>query len=352
MHQRSVSLARPRSGRSGSAHSREFPFTEAVALLAIGSPALWGSKDDEKKTLMTYQQLPTTGIKLSILSFDVTSLPVKPSTARSVVRQAWESGVIHFYSTEADPVSQMKFAEVVRIHGGVREQDMVVTVQIEAKHEPPAAAPKPGEKPAPKVDVGPNDRGHSRKHIYEAVEASMARMAKRTYLDIVILNDTDQTPLEETVQAISSLIKRGKIYYWGCRNWSEERIQAARKIAEEKGLEPPKFIVRTLTATTLFTPLSDAKLDSILHCKAEDARKAMTELEAKMPDAYRQILDVAQKVTKVSNAQAHEVYIALCKIQGCAHTILADGQDINRLTEIIEDVKQLQPKDFLGRGSK
>ncbi|MEC7584102.1 MAG: aldo/keto reductase, partial [Planctomycetota bacterium] len=70
----------------------------------------------------------------------------------------------------------------------------------------------------------PNDRGLSRKHIHESVEASLQRIGT-SYLDLSQCHRFDEdTPLLETAMAMDDLIRQGKVLYWGTSQWPAERI--------------------------------------------------------------------------------------------------------------------------------
>lgn len=67
---------------------------------------------------------------------------------------------------------------------------------------------------------GPNDRGLSRKHVVEACEASLRRL-KTDYIDLYLVHWPDlETPLVETLSALSDLRAQGKIRYAGCSNFT------------------------------------------------------------------------------------------------------------------------------------
>jgi len=84
-----------------------------------------------------------------------------------------------------------------------------------------------------------NDRGLSRKHIFEAVDKSLKRF-NMDYVDIFYCHRFDSdTPVEETVRAIDDLIRQGKILYWGTSMWSAHQIERGVAIAKEYGLSRP-----------------------------------------------------------------------------------------------------------------
>jgi voltage-dependent potassium channel beta subunit len=88
---------------------------------------------------------------------------------------------------------------------------------------------------------GPNDKGLSRKHIYEACRRSLKRL-QLEYLDLFFCHRPDPTtPIEETVRAMDDLIHQGLVLYWGTSEWSAADIMRAHAIAREFGLTPPQM---------------------------------------------------------------------------------------------------------------
>lgn len=85
----------------------------------------------------------------------------------------------------------------------------------------------------------PNDRGLSRKHVFESVHNSLKRL-QMDYVDIFFCHRFDEeTPVEETVRAIDDLIRQGKILYWGTSMWSAAQIERAVAVAKEFGISRP-----------------------------------------------------------------------------------------------------------------
>lgn len=76
-----------------------------------------------------------------------------------------------------------------------------------------------------------NDRGLSRKHLFESVHKSLKRLGT-DYIDIFFCHRyDDQTETEETVRALSDLVTQGKILYWGTSMWSAANLEEAVGIA-------------------------------------------------------------------------------------------------------------------------
>jgi len=84
---------------------------------------------------------------------------------------------------------------------------------------------------------GPNDKGLSRKHIFEQLHASLDRLG-HDYVDIYYCHRYDQdTPVEETLRAIDDLIRQGKILYAGVSEWTAAQIEEAVRIADRRLLD-------------------------------------------------------------------------------------------------------------------
>jgi aryl-alcohol dehydrogenase (NADP+) len=82
--------------------------------------------------------------------------------------------------------------------------------------------------------VGPSewDEGASRKHLLDAVDASLRRL-KTDYIDLYQLHSDDRrTPLEETLQALDDIVRAGKVRYVGVSNFLAYRLALALGKAE------------------------------------------------------------------------------------------------------------------------
>src|SRR5215470_19289203 len=74
---------------------------------------------------------------------------------------------------------------------------------------------------------GPNDRGASRYHLIRACEASLKRL-RTDVIDLYQIHEWDgQTPLEETLDALDTLVRQGKVRYIGCSNYSGWHVMKA-----------------------------------------------------------------------------------------------------------------------------
>jgi voltage-dependent potassium channel beta subunit len=86
-----------------------------------------------------------------------------------------------------------------------------------------------------------NDRGLSRKHVYESVHSSLKRIGT-DYLDMYFCHRYDpETPVEETVRIMDDLVRQGKILYWGTSEWTGEQLQEAIDICNKGGYYKPQI---------------------------------------------------------------------------------------------------------------
>jgi len=82
---------------------------------------------------------------------------------------------------------------------------------------------------------GPNDRGLSRKHIMQAVDASLRRLATE-YIDLYQIHRFDpETPIEETLEALHDVVKSGKARYIGASSMFAWQFAKMLDIAERRG---------------------------------------------------------------------------------------------------------------------
>jgi aryl-alcohol dehydrogenase-like predicted oxidoreductase len=84
---------------------------------------------------------------------------------------------------------------------------------------------------------GPNDVGVSRKHIMQGCEASLRRLGT-DYIDLYQVHCWDAvTPLEETLSALTDLVRQGKVRYIGVSNFAGWQIIKSAAVSELKGFE-------------------------------------------------------------------------------------------------------------------
>ncbi len=94
---------------------------------------------------------------------------------------------------------------------------------------------------------GPNQQGLSRFHVIQECEASLKRL-KRNQIDIYYLHEWDgSTPVEETMEAMDTLVKQGKVRYVACSNFSGWHIMKCLMAAEKHNLQ--RFVCQQIHYT-------------------------------------------------------------------------------------------------------
>ncbi len=174
---------------------------------------------------MEYRYLGRSGLKVSALSFGawVTfGTQIGEDVALGMMQAALDAGVNFFDNAEvyADGVAETMMGSVIK-KAGWKRSDLVISTKLFWG------------------GGGVNDKGLSRKHIVEGMNASLKRL-QMDYVDLIFAHRPDlHTPVEETVRAFNHLIDQGKAFYWGTSEWSAAQIMEAHGIARELNLIPP-----------------------------------------------------------------------------------------------------------------
>ncbi|GAC1302997.1 MAG: aldo/keto reductase [Steroidobacteraceae bacterium] len=85
------------------------------------------------------------------------------------------------------------------------------------------------------VDETPNGRGHSRHHLFNAIDASLQRL-QLDYIDLYQLHGFDPlTPFEESLSALDALVRSGKVRYIGLCNMAAWQIMKALGVSDRHG---------------------------------------------------------------------------------------------------------------------
>ncbi|NJL27015.1 MAG: voltage-dependent potassium channel subunit beta [Thermoanaerobaculia bacterium] len=174
---------------------------------------------------MEYRFLGRSGLKVSALSFGswVTfGDQIGDDVAYRCMTAAWDAGVNFFDNAEvyAGGQSETMMGRIFK-KAGWKRSDYVVSTKVFWGGQ------------------GPNDRGLSRKHVVEGTLASLERLGL-DYVDLLFCHRPDyDTPVEETVRAMSHLVDTGRAFYWGTSEWPAERILEAYHVARREHLVPP-----------------------------------------------------------------------------------------------------------------
>ena len=177
---------------------------------------------------MEYRRLGSSGLALSVLSFGAWTTfggAIPRGEARNLVATAWDNGVNFFDNAES-----YSNGEAERMMG-----DVIADLRL----------PRDGYAVSSKVMFGsaadplPLQRGLSRKHVHDACHAALKRL-RVDYLDLFFCHRPDpDVPVAETVAAMDTLVRQGKVMYWGTSEWPAALVREAHSVARAQHLQPP-----------------------------------------------------------------------------------------------------------------
>jgi voltage-dependent potassium channel beta subunit len=178
---------------------------------------------------MEYRRLGGAGLKLSALSLGswvtfAKQLDIDDAVASMTA--AWEAGVNFFDNAEGyeSGKSEEVMGAALRKLGWRRESYVVSTKLFFGTHD------------------GVNERQTlNRKHLRDGMDGSLKRFGL-DYIDLVFCHRPDpETPIEETVRAMHTIVESGKALYWGTSEWSADQIREAWAAAEKHHLHKPQM---------------------------------------------------------------------------------------------------------------
>jgi voltage-dependent potassium channel beta subunit len=178
---------------------------------------------------MEYRRLGSAGLKLSALSYGswiTYGKQVDLDEATACMKAAYDAGVNFFDNAEAYEAgrSEELMGEALRKLGWRRASYVVSTKIYFGMHD------------------GPNEGGTlNRKKLREGIDGALKRFGL-DYIDLVFCHRPDpETPIEETVWSMHSMVERGQALYWGTSEWSAQEIMEAVAVAERHHLHKPQM---------------------------------------------------------------------------------------------------------------
>ncbi len=173
---------------------------------------------------MHYRRLGHSGLKVSEISLGAwvtMGSQIDEKTSSDLIHTAFDQGINYF--DNADIYARGKAETVMgKAIKDIPREELVISSKVFW----------------PTME-GPNGRGLSRKHVFESIHASLKRLDV-DYLDLYFCHRFDpDTPVEEVVFTMNTLIQQGKILYWGTSEWRASQIASAYGIARQYNLIPP-----------------------------------------------------------------------------------------------------------------
>lgn len=271
---------------------------------------------------MEYRRMGTTGLQLSVLSFGswVTfHKQINDNSADELMGIAYDNGINFFDNAEVYALgeSEKMMGRVLKTKNWDRTSYVVSSKAFFGWRG---------------AQNKPNQTGLSRKHLTEACNEALQRL-QMDYLDLFFCHRPDKnTPIEEVVLTMNTLIQQGKILYWGTSEWSGVEIMEAHRVARNyrligPAMEQPQYnlfernkmendylqVFKNVgLGTTIWSPLASGLLTG----KYNEGIPAGSRLAVEGFDWLKERTYVDEKIEKVKKLQllANEMNVSLAAL--------------------------------------
>ncbi|QMV41985.1 aldo/keto reductase [Cohnella cholangitidis] len=167
---------------------------------------------------MRYRRLGNSGLEVSALGLGTNAFGKRADQDVSIriVHHALDNGI--------------NFIDTANIYAGT-ESERIIGLALAGRRHEAVLATKAG---LPR-GKGPNERGSSRYHLQQELEASLKRL-NTDHVDLYQIHTFDPyTPLEETLRALDDMVSSGKVRYIGASNYAAWELMKALGISELRG---------------------------------------------------------------------------------------------------------------------
>lgn len=320
---------------------------------------------------MEYRSLGQSGLKVSTITLGTMTFggqgafakvgSADVADARSIIDLSVERG-INLIDT-ANMYSSGKSEEIIgEVLNGKRPGDILISTK--------ARMP---------IGTGPNDEGFSRYHLIKECEKSLKRL-KTDVIDIYYMHEWDgQTPLEEMLEALDTLVKQGKIRYIGSSNFSGWHTMKALGTSKEKGYQ--RFVTQqihyTLEAREAEYELLPIGIDQGLGAliwsplaggllSGKYTRESQTQSGTRFAEGWNEppirdwerlwnIVDVLNGIAEQKNVSASQVAIAWLLTRPSVSSVVIGGRTLEQIennidaADLILSTEELQKLDEVSR---
>lgn len=307
---------------------------------------------------MHYRRMGKTGLALSEFSFGswVTfGNQVNQKAANNLMAAAYDAGINFFDNAEGYEAgeSERLMGKAISDLGWSRDSFVVSS----------------------KVFWGgskPNQKGLSRKHVFDACHAALQRL-RVDYLDLYFCHRPDvDTPISETVAAMTDLVRQGKVMYWGTSEWNAQQITEAWAFAKAENMvapvvEQPEYNLinrakvegefaplYTLTGMglTIWSPLSSGLLTGkYLDGVPEGSRLSLPEYawlrKSKMGDGNSDELNKIQQLAEVArdlDVPMHHLALNWCLANKNVSTVILG---VSKMSQLEDNLRAKESADKL-----
>jgi aryl-alcohol dehydrogenase-like predicted oxidoreductase len=259
--------------------------------------------------------------------------------ADELVKAAIESGINFFDTADvySDGESEQTLGQSFK-NLNIARKDVVIATKVFGR-----------------VGPGRNDVGASRGHIMDAIDASLRRL-QTDHIDLYQIHANDfVTPVEETLNALDTLVQQGKVRYIGVSNWQAWKIAKALGISDARNLarfvtlqayysiagrDLEREIVSLLEAEKIgllvWSPLAGGLLSgkfSRNKQKAEGARRSEFDFPIADKERTWRILDVMAPIAKTHACSSARVALAWLLTKPVVTSVILGAKRIDQLQD-------------------
>lgn len=307
---------------------------------------------------MNYRRLGKSGLQVSSVSLGswlTFGNQISDDVAEELMKLAYDEGVNFFDNAEgyAGGKSEIVMGKILNKMGWPRSS-FVVSSKVYFGAD------------GGKKNLKPNQTGLSRKHVIEACHEAMERL-QVDYLDLYFCHRPDKnTPIEETVWAMNSLIQQGKVLYWGTSEWSAQEIMEAHMVARQYNLigptmEQPQYnmfhrerleveynqIFKNMgMGTTVWSPLASGVLTpKYIGQFPEGTRLGEKNLswlkEAQLTEERLEKTRQLDKLAKKIDSTLPKLAVAWCLKNPNVSTVILGATKVHQLAETLKSIETL-----------
>jgi aryl-alcohol dehydrogenase-like predicted oxidoreductase len=299
---------------------------------------------------MEYKTLGNTGLLVSTLCFGAMTFSRGEGMWRAI-GEVGQAGADELIKASID--AGINFIDTADVYGegfseetlglslknlGIARSDVVIATKV-----------------AGRVGPGRNAVGASRGHILDSVEGSLRRL-QTDYIDLYQIHANDPvTPIEETLYALDTLVRHGKVRYVGCSNWQ------AWKIARSLGVSELKNFVRFETLQAYYSiasrdlerelvPLMESEKIGLLvwsplaggllsgkysrnNQKPEGSRRSEFDFPFVDKERTWKILDVIAPIAKAHNCSAARIALAWLLTRPVVTSLIIGAKRMDQLQD-------------------
>ena len=178
---------------------------------------------------MDYVRLGATGLKVSRICLGCMSYGapswrswvLNEEQSRPFIKRALEKGVNFFDTADVYSVGESERVVGEALHDFAKRHEVVIATKVNGAMGP-----------------DPNNRGLSRKHIMDGIDASLRRL-KTDYVDLYQIHRFDyETPIEETLEALNDVVRAGKARYIGASSMYAWQFMKMLSVSKANGWSP------------------------------------------------------------------------------------------------------------------